>query len=294
MTAKRLITTPTVVRTRGALAKQMQTLRADGAPGRDATIAFVPTMGALHEGHQALIAHARELADHVVVSIFVNPLQFFAGEDLDRYPRTWEHDLQVCTDEGVAAVFAPTAQTMYPEGLLVGVSAGPMGDVLEGAYRPGHFDGVLTVVAKLFNLVHPDVAVFGEKDAQQLLLIRRMVRDLDIPVHVVAYPTVRDADGLARSSRNAYLSIHEREVALTLPRALDAAQAAASRGAIAVLEAARSRIAAQPTIGVDYVALVDPSTLREVDPKHSGAAVLLIAAHVGSTRLIDNRRIDIG
>ena len=294
MTSEHLISSPVVARTRGGLAKQLLALRASGEEGRESAIAFVPTMGALHDGHRALIAHARGLADHVVVSIFVNPLQFGAGEDLDRYPRTWDHDVAVCADEGVAAVFAPTVDTMYPEGQLVTVSAGPVGELFEGARRPGHFDGVLTVVAKLFNLVRPDVAVFGDKDAQQLLLIRRMVRDLDIPVHVVGHSTIRESDGLAFSSRNAYLSPDERQKALAIPRALDAAEAAAAFGAVRVRAAVLSELGAQPGVDVDYAALVDPDTLAEVHDAHSGAAVVLIAARAGTTRLIDNRRLEIG
>jgi pantoate--beta-alanine ligase len=293
MTAEPLVKAPAVVRTRGTLAKQLLTLR-QPLDGRAPTIAFVPTMGALHDGHRALIEHARSLADHVVVSIFVNPLQFGAGEDLDRYPRTFDHDLAVCADEGVELVFAPTAATMYPDEQLVTVHAGPMGDLLEGVHRPGHFDGVLTVVAKLFNLVRPDVAVFGEKDAQQLLLIRRMVADLDLPVHVVGHPTVREPDGLARSSRNAYLSVDERVRALAIPGALDAAESASRSGARAALQAAVDVLAAAKELDVDYLSLVDPETLREVEDAHHGSAVLLVAASVGRTRLIDNRRLEIG
>src|SRR6478609_6799713 len=219
-----------VARTRGELARSLASLREDGA-----SVALVPTMGALHDGHRALIARARELADVVVVSIFVSPLQFGPNEDLDRYPRPWETDLAICTEDGVDLVFAPSEAVMYPDTPRVTVSAGVMGTVLEGAARPGHFDGVLTVVAKLFNLVRPDVAVFGEKDAQQLALIRRMVSDLDLPVHVVGLPTVREADGLARSSRNMYLSESDHAAALALSGGLFAGAAEAAKGPEAVL-----------------------------------------------------------
>ena len=279
---------PVVARTRGELARGLAALRAPRT-----TVALVPTMGALHAGHRALVARARELADVVVVSVFVNPLQFGPGEDLDRYPRTWEADLQACTEEGVALVFAPSAAVVYPETPLVTVHAGPTGDVLEGASRPGHFDGVLTVVLKLLNLVAPDVAVFGEKDAQQLALVRRMVSDLDLPVHVVGLPTVREPDGLALSSRNAYLSPADRGAAARISAALLAARTAAPEGPAAVTAAARSVIDATPGLEVDYVALVDPSTFAEVADGFEGSALLLAAVRVGATRLIDNVAVEL-
>jgi pantoate--beta-alanine ligase len=282
-------TVPRVARTRGELARALAALRADGR-----SVALVPTMGALHDGHRALIRRAGELADAVVVSVFVNPLQFAPGEDLDRYPRPWDDDLAACTDEGVAVVFAPSVEVMYPDEPIVRVRAGAAGDLLEGAHRPGHFDGVLTVVAKLFNLVRPDVAVFGEKDAQQLALIRRMVSDLDVPVHVVGLPTVREPDGLARSSRNAYLSVDEHARALTLSRALFAGAAAADDGAWAVREAAGAVLDAADGVDLDYLELVDAATLRPVDSAFTGNALLLIAARVGSTRLIDNVAVVVG
>src|SRR5947209_11092294 len=196
------MTAPAVARTR----EELIALRA-ALPGR---VAVVMTMGALHEGHAELMRAARRSADHVVVTVFVNPLQFGAGEDLDRYPRTWEADLQVCAHENVDVVFAPSEQEMYPHGRpTVRVAAGPVADRLEGSSRPGHFDGVLTVVSKLLHLTQPSVAVFGEKDAQQLALIRLMVRDLDLPVRVLSVPTVREPDGLALSSRNRYLTRSE-------------------------------------------------------------------------------------
>ena len=203
-------TRPVIARTRGELARALAQLRAKGS------VALVPTMGALHDGHRALIRTGHTLADAVVVSIFVNPLQFGPQEDLASYPRTLPTDLAACREEGVALIFAPSGDVVYPRLPLVTVSAGPLGAVLEGASRPGHFDGVLTVVAKLFSLVQPDVAVFGEKDAQQLVLVRRMVSDLDLPVHVVGVPIVREPDGLALSSRNSYLSLAERDEALSL------------------------------------------------------------------------------
>ncbi|MBV2361758.1 pantoate--beta-alanine ligase [Streptomonospora nanhaiensis] len=255
-------------------------------------VALVPTMGALHNGHRSLIAAAREHADAVVVSVFVNPLQFGPGEDYERYPRDLDADLAVCAEEGVALVFAPSVEDMYPGEQIVRVDPGPMGAVLEGASRPGFFGGVLTVVNKLFNLVRPDIAVFGQKDAQQLALVRRMVRDLNMPVTVVAAPTMRDPDNLASSSRNAYLSPEERRSALALSRALLAGADASVTGPVGILSAARAVLdeAAQatPPVSVDYLALVDAGTFTEVAADHRGDAVLLVAAWVGRTRLIDN------
>ncbi|MEV0999774.1 pantoate--beta-alanine ligase [Nonomuraea sp. NPDC050202] len=254
---------------------------------RGGTVALVPTMGALHEGHRSLIRQARVRADQVVVSIFVNPLQFGPNEDFSRYPRTFDADLDVCRAEDVDVVFHPAAEDMYPPDRQVSVSAGEMGRIVEGAFRPGHFDGVLTVVLKLFNLVQPDLAVFGQKDAQQLALIRRMVADLDLPIEILGSPTVRESDGLALSSRNRYLSGDDRRVALALSRALRAGAAQLTpaevrRTARAVLDEAG------PELDVDYLALVDPATFTEVDESFEGMAVLAVAATVGSTRLIDN------
>ncbi len=257
-----------------------------GASTGEGTLALVPTMGALHRGHRALIRTAREQADHVVVSVFVNPLQFGPNEDFSRYPRTFEADLEACADEGVSVVFAPSTEDMYAPDRQVGVSAGQMGALVEGAFRPGHFDGVLTVVLKLFNLVQPDVAVFGQKDAQQLALIRRMVADLNLPVSVLGAPTVREADGLALSSRNRYLSPHERHVALALSRALFAG--AGHRAPEGVLGAARAVLDAEPEVAVDYLVLVNPATFVEVGEGYRGEAILAVAARVGTTRLIDN------
>ena len=272
------------------------TTRADLAAARAALpgrIAVVMTMGALHEGHRANMRAARAAADSVIVTIFVNPLQFGPDEDLDRYPRPFDDDVRLCADEGVDLVFAPAPEVMYPDGPLVRVVAGAMGEVLEGATRPGHFDGVLTVVAKLLHLTRPDVATFGEKDAQQLALIRRMVRDLDFPVEIVPVPTAREPDGLARSSRNAYLSPEEREAALAISRALRAGETAAPQGPQAVLDAARAVLAEDARFELDYLALVDPDTLRPLDRSHE-AALLAVAGWSGSTRLIDNVTICVG
>jgi pantoate--beta-alanine ligase len=252
------------------------------------SVAFVPTMGALHEGHRSLLRRAREVADSVVVSIFVNPLQFGPTEDLERYPRTLDADLAMCAEEGVTLAFVPTREVVYPSEPLVRVCAGPIGDRFEGASRPGHFDGVLTVVAKLFGLVRPDVAVFRHKDAQQLALVQRMVTDLELGVRIEAAALVRDADGLALSSRNRYLSPEQRAAALALPAALAAGGVAADRGGSAdqVVAAARGVLAAADGVRLDYVALVDPDTFD--DAKAAGEAVLAVAAKVGNTRLIDN------
>jgi pantoate--beta-alanine ligase len=287
---------PPVARTREELAAGLARLG-----GRRAV---VMTMGALHEGHLELVRRARALADHVVVTIFVNPLQFGAGEDLDRYPRRLEADLAALAPLGVGLVFAPTPDVVYPDGdPVVRVSAGALGGVWEGASRPGHFDGVLTVVAKLLNLVRPDVAMFGQKDAQQLAAIRRMVRDLDMGVEIVAVPIQRDADGLARSSRNAYLTAGERRSALALSRALRAAQPAADASpddaAPAALAAAREVLAQaerdEPgAVVVDYVTLVHPDTLVPVEADYRGTALLALAARVGRTRLIDNTLVHLG
>jgi pantoate--beta-alanine ligase len=252
------------------------------------SVALVPTMGALHAGHRSLLRVAREVADHVVVSIFVNPLQFAPTEDLDRYPRTLDVDLQMCADEGVALVFAPSHEQIYPREQIVRVAAGSMGERYEGVSRPGHFDGVLTVVAKLFGLVHPDVAVFGRKDAQQLALVERMVTDLAFPVRIVGAPLIRDADGLALSSRNRYLSPADRQSALALSKALAAGARAAATGRepAEVVAVARAVLDQEAGVKTDYVALVDAGTFEPLETPMPG--VLVLAASVGSTRLIDN------
>jgi pantoate--beta-alanine ligase len=281
---------PIVARTRNGLAAARRTL---GSP-----VVLVPTMGALHEGHRALIRRARELAGpdgSVVVSVFVNPLQFGAGEDLDRYPRTLLADVLIAAEEGADLVFAPPAVQMYPRPQLVTVDPGPVGRILEGESRPGHFSGVLTVVAKLLQLTRPDAAVFGEKDAQQLALVRRMAQDVDLGVEIVGLPTVRDPDGLAISSRNRFLSPAERQTALLLPAALRAGQEAAHAGPAAVLKAAGEVLAttADPPLRLDYLALVDPDTFEEAGEDYAGPARLLVAARVGTTRLIDNTALSL-
>ncbi|GAA4854303.1 pantoate--beta-alanine ligase [Kitasatospora terrestris] len=254
--------------------------------------AVVMTMGALHDGHAALIRAARRQVGRdgrVAVTVFVNPLQFGAGEDLDRYPRTLDADLALAEEAGADVVFAPTAEEVYPNGEpQVRLAAGPMGAGFEGASRPGHFDGVLTVVAKLLHITDPDFAFFGEKDAQQLALVRRMVADLDFDVEIVGVPTVREEDGLALSSRNRYLSEDERKQALALSRALFAGRDAGAEGATAVREAATAALAGADGITLDYLALIDPDTFTEAPDDFRGEAVLAVAAKVGSTRLIDN------
>jgi pantoate--beta-alanine ligase len=251
---------------------------------RTGTGAVVMTMGALHAGHRELMRAAREHADHLLVTIFVNPLQFGPNEDFDRYPRTLDADLAACAAEHVDLVFAPDRDEMYPGGEpLVRVQAGPLGAILEGASRPGHFDGVLTVVCKLLLLTHADLAFFGEKDYQQLVLVKRMARDLEIPVDVRGVPTVREPDGLALSSRNRYLTVEQHEAALALSRALR--EGAAQPDAESVLAVATKILTSGTGIALDYLALTDPA----LGPAPaSGPARLLVAARVGSTRLIDN------
>lgn len=252
----------------------------------------VMTMGALHEGHLELLKRARHDCDLVVATIFVNPLQFGPTEDFDRYPRTLDDDLKLCAEAGVDVVYAPAVEEVYPGGQpIVKVTPGPMGEVLEGEFRPGFFTGVLTVVNKLLNLTGPDMAFFGQKDAQQLALVRRMVLDLNMPVEIVGVPTVRDEDGLAKSSRNRYLGPEERTTALALSRALFAGQEKATDGADAVREAANAVLEQASAAGglrVDYLALVDPRDFSEAPPTFTGQAVLAVAARVGTTRLIDN------
>ena len=255
-------------------------------------VVLVPTMGALHDGHLALIDEAAELGEIVVVSIFVNPLQFGPKEDLSSYPRTLEQDVARLAERGVTLVFAPTAEEMYPDGNAgVRVSAGDIGARYEGRTRPGHFDGVLTVVAKLFHIIEPDAAVFGEKDGQQLFLVKRMARDLNFAVDVHGVETVRADDGLALSSRNAYLDDAERRSARVLSAALEAAASAGDRGIDAIVAAAQSVIVGEPRVELDYLAVVDPATFLPVDGGHHGVAIVLIAARVGTTRLIDNRTL---
>ncbi|WP_025158233.1 pantoate--beta-alanine ligase [Leifsonia aquatica] len=264
-------------------------------PAGDAArrVVLVPTMGALHDGHLRLVGQARDLGDFVVVSIFVNPLQFGPGEDLDRYPRTLEAD--VAALDGLAdVVFAPSAAEMYPQGeTSTRVTAGEVGTLFEGASRPGHFDGMLTVVAKLFGIVQPDVAVFGQKDAQQVHLVGRMIEDLNLPMTLVVVDTVREDDGLALSSRNRFLQTADRAAAVALSEALAAGAGAAADGLEAALTAARTRIDGEPAVKLDYLVIVDPLSFLEATPGHHGQALMLVAARVGTTRLIDNRRITI-
>lgn len=298
---------PVLARTRVELAAA----RSRAAAADPGPVAVVMTLGALHEGHAALLRAAREQAGTLLATIFVNPLQFGQGEDFDRYPRTLEADLAMCHQTGVDVVFAPDTEQVYPQGQpAVRVDPGPAGEVLEGASRPGHFAGVLTVVLKLLQLTRPELAFFGEKDYQQLSLIQAMVRDLDLPVRIVPVPTVREPDGLARSSRNRYLSASERIAARAVPDALRAGLAAAAGGAgpAGVLAAATNLITAAGTgesgqVTLDYLALTDPQLRPLAEPVGTdlpgpivavppdGRARLLIAARVGQTRLIDNTEV---
>lgn len=277
--------------TREELAGLLAGARRAGAP-----VAFVPTMGALHEGHASLVRLARQqTSGPVVVSVFVNPMQFAPSEDLDRYPRTLEADLELCRAEGVDVVFAPSVEEMYPGGFShdvardgVTVAPGRLATILDGASRPGHFDGVLTVVAKLFGLVRPDVAVFGQKDYQQLELIRRMVADLCLGIEVLGAETVREPDGLALSSRNRYLDADQRRTATALSRALLAARERASYGVAAARWAAMAVLGAEPRLELDYLALTSP----DLGPApETGEGRILVAARIGTTRLIDNMAI---
>jgi len=253
---------------------------------------LVPTMGALHDGHLTLVRTARRVPGSVVVvSIFVNPLQFGANEDLDKYPKTLDDDLAKLRAEGVEIAFTPTAAQMYPDGPRTSVQPGPLGAELEGASRPTHFAGVLTVVLKLLQIVRPDRALFGEKDYQQLVLIRQMVEDLNVDAEIVGVPTVREPDGLAMSSRNRYLSDVEREQAGALSAALLAGMYAASTGTPAALDAARAVLDEVPAIDVDYLEVRDPG----LGPAPAeGAARMVLAARLGNTRLLDNIAIDVG
>ena len=253
-------------------------------------IALVPTMGALHEGHLALVDEARRRADRVVMTLFVNPLQFGPAEDLARYPRDLAGDRALAASRGVDMLFAPEATAMYPPGSEVRVVPGASADRWEGASRPGHFAGVLTVVAKLFHLVDPDVACFGRKDIQQVVLIRQMVRDLDWPLELAVVPTVREPDGLALSSRNRYLSAEERRDALALSRALAAAHTAwrgGERRASQIEARMREVLAMSPGVRPEYIAVTEPTALSPLDTV-DGGTVIALAARVGSTRLIDN------
>jgi pantoate--beta-alanine ligase len=260
------------------------------ARARGGRIGFVPTMGFLHEGHLRLVDEARRRADFIVMSIFVNPLQFGPTEDLSRYPRDADGDAEKADTRGVDLLFIPERGEIYPEPPRVVVTPRALGARWEGAARPGHFEGVLTVVAKLFNIVQPDVAVFGQKDIQQATLVRAMVRDLDMPVAIVVSPTVREADGLAMSSRNSYLDAAARARALALSGALRAVQAAhqaGERSATRLEEIARAHLASHGIDEVDYVAIADPKTPEPLTHADAGS-VVAVAARVGRTRLIDN------
>ncbi len=287
------MTQPVLAHTRADLAALLAPARTAGA-----RVGLVPTMGALHEGHASLMRVARDRVGDgpVVVSVFVNPMQFAPGEDLDRYPRTLDDDLKLCEREGVDLVFAPSVDEVYPQGEpMVTVEPGPLAGVLEGRIRPTHFRGVLTVVAKLFGLVRPDVAVFGQKDYQQLALIRRMVADLCQGVEIVGAETEREPDGLALSSRNRYLDAEQRHDAVALSRALLAAREESRYGVAAALDADRAELRAADLVDLDYLAITTPELdeLPAVVPPGTEARIL-VAARLGTTRLIDNMPLVIG
>jgi len=281
-----------IVSTLDPLRSAVTQLRASGK------LALVPTMGALHEGHLTLVREARRLADHVAVSIFVNPLQFGANEDLDAYPRQFERDSTLLEAEGVALLWAPTVDVMYPLGFATNVSVAGVSEGLCGAARPGHFDGVATVVCKLFNQVRPDMALFGEKDWQQLAVIRRMARDLDLALpaamDIHGVPTVREPDGLARSSRNAYLTARQRAQAAALPAAMKRAITAIEGGGEVsrALEALESELKTAGFVSADYVRLCDAESLEELGARSQRPMRLLVAARIGTTRLIDNMAVE--
>ncbi len=259
------------------------------------SVSFVPTMGALHDGHLSLVTIAHEQSDFVVVSIFVNPLQFGANEDFEKYPRTLQDDAEKLSAANVDILFAPDVEGVYPNGNQITQHAGPVGETFEGKIRPGHFDGMLTVVARLFDLVKPDISVFGNKDAQQLFLIRQMVENSNHrwnALQVVGAPVIREEDGLAMSSRNRYLSETERELAQKISRALRAAEVTQGDAA-ARLTAAEQVMATAPAVRLDYVALINPATFEPIEAGFVGRALLIIAAQVGGTRLIDNLSISI-
>ena len=282
-----------IIREVDALRRAVMALRRSGRD-QGGTVALVPTMGALHVGHLALVREGKRSADHLVASIFVNPAQFGPSEDLGLYPRREAADAEMLEREGCAILWAPDAGTMYPDGYATTISVSGVSEGLDGAARPGHFAGVATVVTKLFNQVQPDVALFGEKDYQQLAVIRRLVADLDLGVRIVGVPTQRDVDGLAFSSRNAYLSKEERVAARALPRALvEAAQAISGGGEVAAALAQARQTLAEAGFGpIDYVELCDPETLRPMGVLN-GPARLLAAAKLGKTRLIDNLAVAI-
>ncbi len=288
--AASIVIHPDVVTTIADLRARLDASRAAGR-----RIALVPTMGSLHDGHLSLVEHAAAIADEVVVSIFVNPLQFGPTEDFEQYPRDLERDRAALAGHPGTIVFAPAVDEMYPLGASqTRVTAGAVGGLFEGRSRPGHFDGMLTVVAKLLNIVQPDAAVFGQKDAQQVHLVQRMVRELDIRTRIEVAETVRADDGLALSSRNAFLDERQRRAARSIPLALEAAQSAGDRGIDAVLAAAQGVLMGEPAIELDYFAVVDPATFRPVPDEFRGVARALVAARVGSTRLIDTETLVLG
>lgn len=271
----------------GAMVSIARQLRADGK-----RIGFVPTMGALHRGHLSLMTHARSMCDSLIVSIFVNPTQFGPHEDYTRYPRDLKRDAELALTQQVDLIFAPTVEEMYPQGASTFVTVGELSDTLEGASRPGHFRGVATVVSKLFHVVQPHMAFFGQKDAQQVIVIKRMVRDLAMDVEIVVCPTVREADGLALSSRNVYLSPEERNAATVLYRALEhcrASYASGEHSASKLISSMVSRIQAEPLARIDYIAITDTNRLDPVEVISADQTVLVsLAVFVGVTRLIDN------
>ena len=275
----------------GAMQRESLQARRDGK-----TIGLVPTMGFLHQGHLSLVKQCRDQCDLLVVSIFVNPTQFLPGEDIDDYPRDWDRDQELCVAAGVDVLFMPVARELYGDHHSTYVEETSISLGLCGASRPGHFRGVTTVVAKLFNMVQPDVAFFGQKDAQQAAVIRRMVADLNYPIRIVVGPTVREADGLAMSSRNSYLSASERRDALCLSRALDLAEQRYREGTVdssVVKEEMRELIESCGSSGIDYIEIVDGDSLVPVD-RMSGNVLVAVAVRIGKTRLIDNRVITRG
>jgi len=264
---------------------------------RGKTVGFVPTMGYLHEGHTSLINIARKHADIVVVSIFVNPIQFGPSEDYNRYPRDIERDKEILEKMGVDIMFYPSVDDLYPEGFTTYVEVKGLSDKLCGRYRPGHFRGVTTVVAKLFNIVIPDIAVFGEKDAQQAIIIKRMVRDLNFPVKIIVGPTVREPDGLAMSSRNEYLTEEERKVAPAIYQSLLLAKNLVEQGerdASKIIAAMYEFLSKYERIKVEYIEIVDKEGLNPIERLEKGEALIAIAAYLGKARLIDNISVKVG